>query len=170
MPSGKRSPHGDLSPSHEHYLRAIWEARTRTGYARVSDVARELGVSHASVSVGLSGLEQRGYVGHDPHRFLLLTAKGERAAREVHHRYRVVKRFLAEVLGAEAEAADREACVLEHHISPHTTERLVDLLKLLNEDEHVRRILRDRFSAYHRSCLPSEACSTCGLACLTPIA
>src|SRR6185503_2841613 len=99
MLSGKHALERDLSASHEHYLRAIWEVRSRQGYARLADVARELGVAPPTLSVGLRPLEARGLVGHDDHRFLVLTPTGERIARQVHHRFAVMRAFLRDVLG-----------------------------------------------------------------------
>ena len=168
MPAGKRRPAQALSPTHEHYLRTIWDARERQGYARVTDVAEQLGVSHATVSVGLRPLEARGLITHDARRFLRLTEHGERLAREVHHRHSVLLRFLCDVLGVDIEVAEQEACLMEHDVSSQTTDRLVDLLRLLHEDRALGTSLRSRLSAYHRSCSPSDQCATCGLACLTP--
>ena len=37
MLSGKQPQTRQLSPSQEHYLRSIWEVRTRQGYARLTD-------------------------------------------------------------------------------------------------------------------------------------
>jgi Mn-dependent DtxR family transcriptional regulator len=99
MLSGKKLDGRPLTPSHEHYLRAIWAVRARLGYARLTDVARELSVAPATLSVGLRSLGARGLVDHDEHRFLVLTPAGERAAREVHHRYNVLRAFLGDVLG-----------------------------------------------------------------------
>lgn len=166
MLSGKRTP--TMSPSHEHYLRAIWDALERHGYARVTDVAHALGISHATLSIGLRPLEERGLVGHDPRRFLVLTDAGRRIAREVHHRHSVTLRFLRDVLGVDSGTAEREACLLEHDLGASTTERLVDFLRLLHEDLNLRATLQSRLSGYHRSCAPGDECSTCGLGCLTP--
>jgi len=168
MLSGKRRPQSPLSPSHEHYLRAIWEVRARLGYARLTDVARELGISHATLSVGLKPLEERGLIAHDPHRFLTLSGRGEHLAREVHHRFSVLRRFLRDVLGIDAERAEREACLMEHDISEGTAERLVDLVRLLHEDLVLRASFQERLARYHRTCSPGDECSTCGLSCLTP--
>lgn len=169
MLSGKKTAHDrPLSPSHEHYLRSIWEVRTRQGYARLADVARELSITSATLSVGLKPLEARDLISHDEHRFLVLTPAGERAAREVHHRYTVLRTFLEEVLGIEPATAEREACLIEHDISAHTADRFVDLLKMMREDTAVRELFHERFSRYHRTCAPSDACSTCGLSCLVP--
>jgi DtxR family Mn-dependent transcriptional regulator len=165
MLSGKRRPSGALTASHEHYLRAIWDARARAGYARVTDVAHALGISHATLSIGLRPLEERGLLSHDSHRFLVLSAAGERIAREVHHRHSVLHRFLT-LLGVDGETAEREACLMEHDVGAETTERLVDLLRLLHEDPSLGAAFRARLSQYHRSCATSGECATCGLACL----
>jgi DtxR family Mn-dependent transcriptional regulator len=163
--SGKQAR--DLSASHEHYLRAIWEVRTRQGYARLADVARELGVAPPTLSVGLRPLEARGLVGHDTHRFLVLTPEGERIARQVHHRFAVMRAFLRDVLGIADDVALVEACLMEHDVSAGTAERLLDLIKLLREDEELRDFFRRRFAEYQRKCRPSEECLTCDLACMT---
>jgi DtxR family Mn-dependent transcriptional regulator len=168
MLSGKRRPAAALSPSHEHYLRALWEVHTRQGYARLTDVARELGISHATLSIGLKPLVNRHLVAHDEHRFLTLTRRGERLAREVHHRHTVLLRFLRDLLGVERTAAERDACLLEHDVSDATVERLVDLLRLLHDDTGLRTTLQQRWSGYVRTCVPGDECATCGLACLTP--
>lgn len=168
MLSGKHSQSRVLSASHEHYLRAIWEVHSRLGYARLVDVARELQVAPATLSVGLKPLEARGLIAHDEHRFLVLTAGGERIAREVHHRFTVLRTFLAEVLGIPGERAEHEACLIEHDISGATADRFVDFLKLLREDGEIRDLFKRRFAHYHRSCAEGEQCSTCNLSCLTP--
>jgi Mn-dependent DtxR family transcriptional regulator len=165
LPS-KRARSRELSASHEHYLRAIWEVRSRRGYARLVDVARELGVAPPTLSVGIRPLEARGLVTHDDQRFLLLTPAGERVAREVHHRFAVMHAFLRDVLGIPAETALTEACALEHDVSGATTERVLDLMKLMRSDRALREMFQQRFTAYHRDCGPSESCSTCDLACM----
>lgn len=166
MLSGKKGPRPALTPSHEHYLRAIWEVRSRHGYARLTDVAQELGVSHPTLSVGLRNLEERGLVSHDPHRFLVLTSRGERVAQEVHHRFRVLHAFLAEVLGVPPERAEREACLMEHDVGAETTERVLDLIRLMRSDRALRDLFQKRFASFHSDCRPGGSCSTCDLACL----
>ena len=166
MLKGKPKATRELSSSHEHYLRAIWEARSQRGYARLTDVARELGIAPPTLSVGLRPLESKGLVSHDEHRFLVLTPEGERIAREVHHRFAVTHAFLRDVLGIPDEQAIGEACLLEHDLSQTSTQRMLDLLKLLREDRELRAFFQQRFADYHRKCRPSDACSTCALSCL----
>ena len=167
MLSGKHLHDRDLTPSQEHYLRAIWELRSKRGYARLADLARALDVTPATLSVGLRPLEARSLVAHDDQRFLLLTPAGERVAQEVHHRYTVLKAFLHDVLRVPDETAEREACLIEHDVSAATTERLVDFLKLLQEDHEVGELFHSRFDAFHRACAGKGGCDDCGLACLT---
>jgi DtxR family Mn-dependent transcriptional regulator len=169
MLSGKQNRSGGLTPSHEHYLRAIWEVRSRHGYARLTDVARELGVSHPTLSVGLQPLERQRLIAHDENRFLVLTERGERVAREVHHRYRVLQVFLVDFLGIERAKAEREACLLEHHVSEETTDRLLDVLKLMQVDPALRRTLLGRLAAFHRECQTKDSCATCDLACMAGV-
>jgi DtxR family Mn-dependent transcriptional regulator len=163
---GKQGHAHDLSASQEHYLRAIWEVLTRHGYARLTDAARELGIAAPTLSVGLRALEQRNLIAHDERRFLKLTASGERLARQIHHRFAVVHTFLHELLGLADSEASLEACRLEHHVSPATTDRVLDLLKLMREDRELRDLFRERFAEYHRRCVPAIECSTCDLACM----
>ena len=166
MLSGKHRA-GELTASHEHYLRALWEVRTQRGYARLTDVARELDIAPSTLSVGLKGLEQRGLVSHDDQRFLVLTPEGERVARQVHHRFAVMRVFLRNVLGISEGEAEAQACLLEHDVSGETAERFLDLVKLLNEDTELRAMLEHRLSEYRRKCVRTEECSTCDLNCLT---
>ena len=166
MLTGKSTGTSELTRSHEHYLRAIWEVRSQRGYARLTDVSRELGVAPPTLSVGLKPLVARGLVTHDDHKFLLLTPAGERIAREVHHRFAVMRAFLRDVLGVAESAAFHEACLLEHDVSAVTTDRLLDLIKLLRDDRDLRDHFQRRFAEYHRSCRPADECSTCDLACL----
>jgi DtxR family Mn-dependent transcriptional regulator len=166
MLTGKRELSQGLSPSHEHYLRAIWEVRSRRGYARLADVARALGIAPPTLSVGIRPLVERGLIAHDDHRFLLLSPAGERMAREVHHRFAVVLAFLRNLLGVPEEQAQAEACVLEHGVSAATTERLLDLIKLMRSDRALSELLQERLARFQRDCPPSESCSTCDLTCM----
>ena len=166
MLTGKHPRRDTLSASHEHYLRAIYEVLGQRGYARLADVARELGIAPPTLSVGLKALEARGLVAHDDRRFLSLTPEGERVAREVHHRFAVMRAFLKDVLGIPEQQALDEACLLEHDVSGSTVERVLDLVKLMREDGELRDFFQQRFAEYHRSCRPAAACATCDLACM----
>lgn len=61
-------------------------------------------------------------------REVALTAKGQRAARTLVRRHRLSERFLTDVLGLDWESAHREACKLEHVLSPEVEEKLAEVL------------------------------------------
>lgn len=166
MLTGKLARSRELTASHEHYLRAIAECQSRLGHARLTDVARALDVAPPTLSEGLKPLIARGLIEHEERRFLVLTPAGERLAREVRHRFAVIHAFLHDVLGVSGAEADRDACRLEHDLSASTTDRLLDLIRLLREDDEVRAILTARLAGYRRPCGAALECSTCGLACL----
>ena len=58
-----------------------------------------------------------------------LTPTGERIGRQICDRFDLTRKFLIEVLGVNAEAAEREASVMEHHLEETTLERLAAFVK-----------------------------------------
>jgi len=78
--------------------------------------------------VTTSFLIGEGYLEWVPGDAFRLTAKGKTIASEVARKHRVLQCFLTEVLGIEEEAANREACALEHDISDEIIDRLSSYL------------------------------------------
>jgi len=150
----------ELSPSTEHYLRAILELREERGYARVVDIATRVGVTKGSVSLALGQLERRGLIRFDPARFPQLTPVGRRVAADLRGRYTIVQTFLQEVLGLPADRASAEACRWEHVISHEVADRLLDLLRFVGDDPTVAESLA-KFGTFHRRCETGPACSAC---------
>jgi Mn-dependent DtxR family transcriptional regulator len=158
--SSKARPGRDLSPSTEHYLRAILELREERGYARVVDIATRVGVTKGSVSLALTQLEGRGLIRFDPARFPQLSPVGRRIAADLRGRYTIVQSFLQEVLGLPAERASAEACRWEHVISHEVADRLLDLLRFVGDHPAVGRSL-SKFRTFHRRCETGPACNAC---------
>lgn len=150
----------DLSPSAEHYLRAIFELREERGYARVIDIATRVGVTKGTVSIALTQLEQRGLVRFDVARFPMLTPAGRRVAADVRGRYAIVHACLIEVLGFTPERAAAEACRWEHVISHDVADRILDLLRFANENPRLASAIAE-FRTFHRACSTGPMCSTC---------
>ena len=79
MPTQKtRKPETLLSPSLEHYLRAIYELIEEKGYARVTDIAHQLGVAKqhfdkatrdVATQAGIGFLDLRGTMPANKHDF-----------------------------------------------------------------------------------------------------
>jgi DtxR family Mn-dependent transcriptional regulator len=104
----------------EMYLKTIYEIDDEGRTPRVKAIADQLGVTMPSVSGAIETLQSMGLVEHSPYAAVKLTAKGKRAAREVKNRNIVLLRFLQDVLKLPEDIADRDACELEHIVSPMT--------------------------------------------------
>ena len=156
----------EVTHSVAHYLTTIRHLKEVRGYARVSDVARELTVTKGSVSVQVKHLRERGYVTEDENRFLSLTPHGEGVARDVQQHREVLLRFIQDVLGVRPEQAESDACKIEHLLSQATADRLLSLVEiLLSDDADARRFL-DRFSGFKVCCPSAEECGVCEDHCL----
>lgn len=154
-----------LSPSMQHYLRTIYELQGETGHVRVTDMAERLGVGKAAVSLALRGLLARRLVRHKHYQVVELTEAGALEARRVMARFTILRRFLEKVLGVASPLADRDACLLEHYVSSATVDRLVDMIRFLEQAEAGGRPMAERFREYHRSCGSDTECSACELNC-----
>ena len=116
-----------LTSSREDYLEAILALIHAKGFARVRDIAEQLGVGRSAVSNALTALSRHGLVVYEPYRMVTLTDKGEQAARAVTERHDTLKRFMEDVLGLAGAQADSAACSFEHDIDPVVLERIRQL-------------------------------------------
>jgi len=128
-----------ITHSVAHHLAAIHDLRDRHGYARVSDVARYLGITRGSASLTLKALREKGYVQEDQNKFLSLSDTGHRIVHTVLARREIVRSFLKDVLRIEAQQADADACKVEHLLSVEAGENLCRFVEFLQSDAPVAR-------------------------------
>jgi len=121
-----------LSPSKEDYLKTIHSLEHERGVVRVKDIAKKLEITMPSVSCALKNLEKQGLVCHPRYDLVDLTPKGSRVAEDISQRHQVIRDFLSQVLGLDADIADKDACSMEHAISPETFKSLVRFLESEN--------------------------------------
>lgn len=124
-----------LSSTHEMYLKVLYQLEQEHEVARVRDMARGLGVKPGTVTAVLKKLEQNGLVIHDHYGSVRLTPAGKRLAECVVHRFEILKQMLTTVLGLDEEAAELDACQMEHAVSPNTINRMEVLLQLVKEGQ-----------------------------------
>lgn len=117
-----------LSESLEMYLETIVLLEKREGGARVTDIARELGVSKPSVHVALHELENRGLAEHERYGAIVLTPTGRASALEVNRRHGILAAFLGDFLGVSPSTAEKDACRIEHYLSGETMRRIEAVL------------------------------------------
>ena len=112
------------SESEEMYLETILLLKNRGASARSVDVAERLGVSKVSVNKALRVLKERGYVRQQPYQCIELTQAGVEMAHRIAWRHEVLLAFMRDVLGVPPQAAEADACRIEHVISDETVSRL----------------------------------------------
>jgi Mn-dependent DtxR family transcriptional regulator len=114
----------------EDYLERILELINRKGYARVVDIASALKISQASVTNMVQRLDAEGLLKYEKYRGLILTAAGQRLARKIAHRHRLLTDFL-KLLGVDERVIYHDVEGMEHHISPATLRAIAALTEQL---------------------------------------
>ena len=124
----------ELHESGEMYLETILILKNRFGYVRSIDIAHELGYSKPSVSRAVSLLTENDYITYDPNGMILLTEKGSEIAESIYERHKVLSKYLIS-LGVSEDTAQRDACRMEHVISPETFDIIKKALAEVQKEE-----------------------------------
>ena len=109
-----------LLESGENYLETILVLTKKNGSVRSIDIAEAMQFTKASVSRAMSILKRDNYIIMHPDGSILLTKEGLKKATAVYDRHVTLTRFINEVLGVDVEIAEKDACRIEHIISPET--------------------------------------------------
>ena len=109
-----------LLESGENYLETILVLTKKNGSVRSIDIAEAMQFTKASVSRAMSILKRDNYIIMHPDGSILLTKEGQKKATAVYDRHVTLTRFINEVLGVDMEIAEKDACRIEHIISPET--------------------------------------------------
>ena len=117
-----------IHKSAEDYLEMILRLKEEKGYARSVDIAAGLSVSKPSVSVAMKHLREDGYITMDRDNYISLTDAGLEIARRVYDRHLALTEILIRI-GVDPETAQKDACKVEHDISPQTYDAIVRQLR-----------------------------------------
>ncbi len=120
----------------EDYIKAIFKLADDDKAVQTSALADRLGIRPSSVSNMMRRLDTLGLITYEPYRGARLTDDGERLARRMIRRHRLIERFLSEALGYPWDEVHEEAERLEHAVSAHFIEALDQLLKRPRTDPH----------------------------------
>lgn len=109
-----------LLESGENYLETILILQQRNGNVRSIDIATEMNFSKPSVSRAMSILKKSGYIIMQPDGRIVLTENGLKKAASVLDRHKTLTAFLTDILNVPPDTAEKDACRIEHIISPVT--------------------------------------------------
>ena len=109
--------------SGEDYLETVLILQNRGGIVRSIDIAAEMNVSKASVSVAMKNLKNGGYINMDENHEISLTTEGRKLAETMYERHTLFSNVLSH-LGVNRETAIRDAFRMEHVISAESFEAL----------------------------------------------
>ena len=115
-----------MTSSLEDYLEAVFVLSNQKGNVRLTDIAEYLGVSKPSVNRAVNTLTQNGFLEHVTYGDIIITPAGESYAANVLRRHKLIKQFLISELGVDEKIAERDACQMEHVMSPVTIDKLYE--------------------------------------------
>ena len=167
MDTWKEFEQNVISHSAAHHLMAIDDLVGRLGYARVSDIARQLNITRGSVSISLKPLKEAGLIVQDENRHLRLSASGQRLVDAVKTKRRLIQRLLTELLGVDPQQAEIDACKIEHLTSNQTARQLVAFFRFLDSNTQMAQQFLARWREFDAQCAADpQQCPTCTDQCL----
>jgi DtxR family Mn-dependent transcriptional regulator len=112
----------------EDYLQVL-HYLTRDGYSVIAArLAERLNVSPATVTATLQRMERDGLIEHGPHKEILFTNEGRRAAEDIVRRHALAERLLTDLLKMPWHESHEEAHGVEHVMTPNIEARLLQAL------------------------------------------
>lgn len=142
---------GALTGRAEDYLRAILEIVQRKRYARIRDVARELGVQPPSAVEMMKKLDQMGLVVYEKYGAVTLTSQGEEIARVVRKRHETFKKFL-EIILVPKEIALKDSHMLEHQLDPKTVLQFTKFVEFITSASERPKFVRRWLEQFKKYC------------------
>ncbi len=144
MPAKRQEPTAHVhSPAIEDYLEQIHNLIEGKGYARVVDIAANLGISQASVTNMIQKLDAEGYLVYERYRGVVLTQEGRKIGQEIARRHEVLTRLLS-TFGLDAATVHEDVEGMEHHISRQTLAVLTLLMEELEGNPDLLKKLKRR--------------------------
>ncbi len=116
--------------SAQDYLECILVLSKNHGHVRSIDIASEMKVTKQSVSRAMKNLRGDGYINVDNNGYITLTLKGLDVANRMYERHITITQFFT-TIGVPQDIALKDACKMEHDISPETFEAIKQLLTKL---------------------------------------
>ena len=136
-----------LTSTIEDYLESILFISEKKGYAQVTEIARFLKISKASVTEMISKLKSHNLVNYEKYGTITLTSVGMIIARRVKDRNEIWKTFL-ELIGVNPEVADVDCCLMEHNLSKETITKLKEFINFIKSED--QKDILERYNDFRK--------------------
>lgn len=133
----------ELTHSMAHYLLTIHKLKEIKGYARVTDIAKDMGLTKGSVSTALNNLKKRELVVEDESKFLSLSETGHEEVHSILSNRTLLYYFLKDFLGVDDDTAHKDSCLMEHLLSEETRELFFNFMRNFSNAEKKINIKTD---------------------------
>lgn len=143
----------------EDYLEAIFDLDQNKKVVRVKDIAKRLDVKMPTVTSMLKTLNERDLVRYEKYEYVELTRQGEEVGREMRRRHEILQRFLTDILKVDSQAADGEACKMEHALSAESLDALIDFMEFIQVCPRVGESWLNYFEEYRRHGRRPDKCA-----------
>ncbi len=120
----------------EDYVRGVYYLQQTRGSAKATELAKRLDVSKNTVSLMVQKLAGKGLLRHEPYADIELTASGQKLAKKMTYRHRLIEVFLTKVLHVPSDQVHAEACRLEHDFSVKSIASIEKILDYPRVDPH----------------------------------
>ena len=107
----------------ENYLETIYILSQKQNEVHAIDICSYLSYSRPTVSIVLRQMRERGLVTVNELNHIYLTEEGRAIAMRIYERHTLLTRMLMS-LGVSEETAQKDACKIEHDLSPETFEAM----------------------------------------------
>lgn len=135
-----------ITPIQQDYLEVIYRLSLDNAGVRTTDIAERLGCRLPTVTRTVRRMAEAGFIEHRARGLVRLSDLGRRTAENLTHRHADTVCFLVDILGMSPDDAERDACQIEHGLSPLAAQRLHEFLEYVQDLTPAQREPMVRFA------------------------
>ena len=151
----------ELSATMQDYLVTIHRLESDKRFARVRDIARELGVVKSAVTTALRSLAEKGLVYYEAYEPVTLTDRGCDVAEKLYFRYQVLLDFLENVLDLAPKKAQKVAHEMDHTVDDEALDRFTCFLAFIGTESHTGKTWLEQFRKFMQEGRNGSSCRQC---------
>lgn len=148
-----------LSERAEDYLRGTYEVVERKGYARIRDIAKELGVQPSTAVEMMKKLNREELVVYEKYGGVTLTSRGRKTAEIIKKRRETFMKLL-EIILVPRDIALKDAHLLEHQLDPRTVLQFTRFMEFISSPNDQSGFMKRCLEQFRRYCEEKESAIT----------